>query len=108
MLSVPPDVIEPGVGRRAEEAGRHRDDLELHLQDARVLERVQRVLVQVAMADLLEQVLERGIVGVVDEAERPAAAPVDVLRVSGIDLGEQLVGRPSVLGNLGWRLGHGR
>ena len=60
------------------------------------------------MAHRFEEVVERRIVGVVDEAERSTAAPVDVLRLSGIDLGQQFVDRPSVSGNLGRRLGHGR
>ena len=48
------------------------------LQQARVLERVERVVVEEAAGDLLEQVLELLVVDVVDEAERPPAPPVDV------------------------------
>jgi hypothetical protein len=60
------------------------------------------------MAHLFEEVVERGIVSVVDEAECSTSPPIDVLGMSGVDLGQQFVDRSSVSGNLGWRLGHGR
>ena len=77
MLSVPP---ERSSTRRwaavPSRSARHGHDVELHLQEARVLERVERVLVQVAAADLVSSCSWSGVVGVVDEAERPAAPPV--------------------------------
>jgi hypothetical protein len=88
-----------GVGLGAEELARHRDDVELHLQHARVLERIERVVVQVAEPDLLDQVFVLVIVDVVHEAERSAPSPVDVFGVSGLDVGEELLRRSAVLGD---------
>ena len=87
----------PGVGLGSEQLARHGDDVELHLEDAGVLERVERVVVEVPQTDLLDQLLVLVVVDVVDEAEGAAAAPVDVLGVAGLDVGEELLGTAAAL-----------
>ena len=81
------------VRARAEQATAHRHEVELHLEEARVAERVEGVLVQVAVGDLVQQRLVRGVAGVVDEAEGAAAPPVEVVAARLVDPGEQVVGR---------------
>jgi hypothetical protein len=101
-----------GEGIAPEEPGRHGHDLALHLDEARVLERVERVLVQVAGGDLVEHGVEAFVVSVVDEAERPSPPPVEIGLPGGVDLREQLVGRRPVSGQVGASfgsgIGHGR
>jgi hypothetical protein len=86
-----------GVGLGVEELTAHRDDVELHLQDARVLERVQGVVMQVAHPDLFDQFLVVVIADVVDQAESPTSPPVDVFSVTGFDLGQELLVISTVL-----------
>ena len=68
----------PGrIGRRVEQPRRHRDDFLLHRVERRELERVQRVLEQVEVVRVVQDLVDVGAGGV-DEAPRLAAAPVGV------------------------------
>ena len=102
----PPRGERTGVWCGAEKPGGHGDHVELHLKDARVFERVQRVVVQVAHSHLFDQVFMNVVAHVVDEAEGAPATPVDVLAVTPIYLGQQFRRVTAVFWNSS-RLGHG-
>ena len=75
------------------------DDLRLDLPERREGHRVERVLVQVQARRLLGDVVDRRT-AVVDEAERSALRPSDVVAALLPQLGDDLVDRPSPCGQL--------
>ena len=91
-----------GARRAQAQVGGHGDHVELHLEHARVLERVERVVVQVAQPDLFDQVLVLVVADVVDEAERPTTPPVDVGGVPLLDVGEEIGSFASSFRKAGW------
>ena len=93
------DALGPAGGelagrlRVAEQVRRHPHHLLLHAEQAREREGVEVVLVQVLEGDGPLELLERLVAGVVDEAERPAAAPVGVAAPSLGDLRDDVRNR---------------
>ncbi len=84
----------------AEQVTSHRHDVRLHPEQGLVAKRVERVLVQELLGDLVLQRLELGVVHEVDEAEGAAAAPIEVAAAGGGQLVEDrprctaLLGKP--------------
>ena len=76
-------------------------DVGLQRRDARELERVQRVVEQVPTVDLGEQVLEVVQTRRVDETEEARTVHVGIGGETGVEVGEQRVGRCAVHGERG-------
>ncbi len=79
--------------RSAEQVARPGDDVALHVQQGAIAKRVEGVLVQEHVGDVVLQPFQFRIVGVVHQAERLATPPVEVVGALGAHRVEQLVNR---------------
>ena len=93
MLSVPPDVMKPAPsGPASQPFADRRDDLALHRPQTGKRVGVERVLAGVAAIGLLGHRRDVGS-AVVHEAERPAVAPLHIVALQIVELGEDRLGR---------------